>query len=183
MINSFKLIFVLFVFSTGLIFAGDKAISPYSSNYKPPANSSGNSISKYSNNYRSESSFDQNSRSGITSRNFNGDSTTRYSDGSYSKTTKFGISGKKITEYNSKTGQLRVGIQDGNIIRYDDGSYTRLTPLGTSNNSIIERDNLGNTRYGIQINNKYQSSIKYSDGTVKNKSAISGGYTNNERVK
>jgi len=151
-----KLIFpLIMIFFSALTFAGDKSISPYSSNYKPPAN---NSISKYSANYKAESSFNQNTRSGIIN-NTGSQHTIIYSDRSYKQETRLTPNSTRIKEYNAFSNERREGIKtitnNGYSIKYDDGSVEKGTKFGQGQNSVSirQKDNHGTVREGTKVNN------------------------------
>lgn len=142
---------IIFLSST-LIFAGDHPYSRYSHDYKPPEN---HSISRYSSDYKPQSSFNQSPRTGITN-NSRYSSSTNYDDGSYRNTYR-NSSNTRIKEYNNQTKQKRDGIKTTNnygySIKYNDGAYEKTTQIGFNSHRIIQKDNLGNIRYGIQNNN------------------------------
>lgn len=160
-----KILYILLLFFSVSVFAGDKSISPYSSNYKPPAN---NSVSKYSANYKAESSFNQNTRSGVTNNSVNRHSII-YSDRSYKQETRLTPSSIRIKEYNAYTNERREGIKtitsNGYSIKYDDGSIEKATITGHGQNSlsIRQKDNHGTIREGTKINN----STVFSDGAIQ----------------
>lgn len=163
--NMSKVIFIFILFFSTTTFAGDKSISPYSSNYKPPAN---NSVSKYSANYKSESSFNQNARSGITNNTANRHSII-YSDRSYKQETRLTPNSIRIKEYNAYTNERREGIKiitsNGYSIKYDDGSTERATITGHGQNSLSvrQKDNHGTIREGTKVNN----TTVFSDGAIQ----------------